>query len=90
MNTNEFRTYELEGGIKYVEGDAWFQNVPLQDPDGQVTYSTGRSVEKLGYNVYVVEVFTDGDTGRNETLVEGRFFHHVDSDLREQLEDLKN
>lgn len=82
------RTYELEDGIKYTEGDIWFQNVPLQDPDGNITFSTGKSVMNHGGCVYAVEIFPD-DSGARETLLESRCFHNIDSSLREQLEDLK-
>jgi len=87
-NDDGLQTFELEDGITFTEGDAWFANVPLQDPDGNVTHSTGRNVTQISHTLFAVEVFNDG-TGTNETLVDGRCFHNIDEDLREQLEGLR-
>jgi len=87
VNQSGLRTYELEDGITFTEGDMWFANVPLQDPDGNITYSTGRHVMNMGCSMYAVEVFNDD--GTNETLVDGRCFHNISAELLEQLEDLR-
>lgn len=73
------KTYQLENGITYTEGDDFFKGVPLQDGDNIVKTTGERVLNQFSMVLVPVE-------GNRIVPMDHRMFNQMYIDLMEQLE----